>query len=61
MPEDAVKMIQHTINEFHTKQPVRIKQIIRNLSEKLKSDPNVRNRNSIQSFFDEELKKINDI
>jgi hypothetical protein len=61
MPEDAVQMIQQTINEFHSKQPVRVKQIIRNLSEKLKSDPKVRNRNSIQSFFDEELKKINNI
>ena len=61
MPDDAVQMIQITINEFHSKQPVRVKQIIRNLSEKLKSDPNVRNRNSIKSFFDEELKKLNKI
>ena len=60
MPKDVSQIVQEKIKEFHNKPPQRVKQIIRNLSDKLKSDPSLRNRNSVELFLDKELKVLQD-
>lgn len=58
MPKDVSKIVQEKIKEFHDKPSVRVKQILKNLSDKLKSDPTLRNRNSVEHFLDKELKRL---
>ncbi len=58
MPPEVSKIVQEKIKEYHEKPPVRVKQILKNLSDRLKSDPKMRNRHSVELFLDEELKKI---
>lgn len=59
MPKEVTETIQSRLIDFENKPPVRVKQIIKDLSDKLKSDPNVRNRKSVNLYLDEELKKLN--
>jgi hypothetical protein len=58
MPKEVSETVRQKIKEFHDKPIVRIKQILKNLGEKLKSDPKLRNRHSVELFLDGELKKI---
>lgn len=60
MSKDVSQIVQEKIKEFHNKSPQRVKQILRNLSDKLKSDPTLQNRNSIEHFLDSELKQLQD-
>ncbi|MFN9998793.1 MAG: hypothetical protein ACK52X_04135, partial [bacterium] len=60
MPKDVSQIVQEKIKEFHNKPLQRVKQIIRNLSDKLKSDPTLRNRTSVEHFLDKELKVLQD-
>ena len=60
IPKDVSQIVQEKIKEFHSKPPQRVKQIIRNLSNKLKSDPTLLNRNSVEHFLDKELKLLQD-
>lgn len=59
LPRGVADAVQEKIKEYHDKSPQRVKQIISNLSDRLKSDPALRNRNSVVHFLDTELKKIN--
>ena len=52
MPKEVSQTIQERLKDFYGKQPTRIKQKLKNLSDKLKSDPSLRNRNSINNFFE---------
>lgn len=61
MPKDVSQIVQEKIKEFHTKSPMRVKQILRNLSDRLKSDPTLQNKNSVELYLDTELRKIQDI
>ncbi len=58
MPKEVSETIQLRITEFKDKPPVRVKQIIKNLTDKLKSDPTVRNRKSVNLYLDEQLEKL---
>ena len=58
MPKEVSQTVQQKIQEFHDKPAVRVKQILRNLTDRLKTDPSLRNRHSVELFLDQELKKI---
>jgi hypothetical protein len=61
MPKEVSSVVKQKIKEFHDKPEVRVKQILKNLGEKLKSDPSLRNRHSVELFLDSEMKKISGI
>lgn len=58
MPKEVSTTVKQKIKEFHDKPEIRVKQILKNLGEKLKSDPNLRNRHSVELFLDSEMKKL---
>jgi hypothetical protein len=58
LPHEVTDFVQERIAEHGTKNPERLTSILSRLSEKLKSDPTVRNRKSVKLFLDEELKNI---
>lgn len=58
LPEEVTTFVQERIVEHGTKHPARLTAILSKLSERLKSDPNVRNRKSVKSFWDEEQKRL---
>ena len=58
MPKEVSETVKQKIKEFHDKPTVRVKQILKNLGEKLKSDPKLRNRHSVELYLDSELKGI---
>lgn len=58
MPSEVSRIVQEKIKEFHDKPPVRVKQILKTLSDRLKSDSKMRNRNDVELFLDKELKKL---
>lgn len=58
IPKELSEIIQQRLAEFADKPAHRIKSIIRRLSEKLKSDPRIRNRESVSLFLDDELNKL---
>jgi len=57
LPKEVTTYIQEKIQEHSTKNPSRMKAILRQLTETLQSDPKTRNRTYVKNFFDEELKK----
>lgn len=61
MPKEVSQVVQERINDFRNKEPYRVRQMLRNLSNKMKSDPTLRNKNSVRHFLDEELKKLTDM
>ena len=58
LPHEVTEFVQKRIAEHGTKTPARLTAILSRLSEKLKSDPTIRNRKSVKLFLDEELKNI---
>jgi hypothetical protein len=60
MPREVSETVQRKLQEFHSKQPVRVKQTLKLLSDKLKSDPTVKNRHYVEHFLDEQLRAIPD-
>lgn len=58
LPKEVSEYVQQVIAEHNTKDPSRVRAIIRKLTEKLKSDPTSGNFNSVKLFLDEELQKI---
>lgn len=60
MPKEVSQAVQEKIREYHSKPPVRVKQILKTLSDRLKSDPTLKNRNSVEHFLDTELSKLQD-
>ncbi|MDR0334244.1 MAG: hypothetical protein LBI15_12390 [Dysgonamonadaceae bacterium] len=61
MPKEVSQIVQEKVKEFHMKEPLRVKQILRNLSDRLKSDPSLQNRNSVEHYLDMELQKLQDV
>lgn len=61
MPKEVSQAVQEKIKEFHLKPAVRIKQTLKTLSDRLKSDPTYRNRNSVEHFLDSELRALKDV
>jgi hypothetical protein len=57
MPKEVVETIHQKLKEFHDRPIVRIKQTIKTLTDKLKTDPSLRYRQYVESFFDKEFKK----
>ena len=58
MPSEVSKIVQEKIKEFHDKPPVRVKQILKTLSDRLKSDPRMRTRKTVELYLDRELRKL---
>lgn len=58
LPQEVTDFVQERISEYSTKNPSRLTAILARLSEKLKSDPTIRNRKSVKLFLDEELKGL---
>lgn len=61
MPKEVSQTVQSKIKEYHLKPAVRVKQTLKILSDKLKSDPSLKNRNSVEHFLDQELSKLKNI
>lgn len=61
LSSDIAEMVQIRLQEHRDKPPARLKSIIRQLSEQLKSDPTIRNRKSIKHFLDEKLAELSTI
>lgn len=59
LPPDIAELVQKRLKEHGDKPPMRLKAIIRHLGEKLKSDPSIRNKNSVRLFLDDKLKNGN--
>lgn len=57
---ELAEIVQTRMAEFADKKPSRIRAILRRLSEKIKSEPNIRNRKSLNHYLDEELEKLNE-
>jgi hypothetical protein len=60
MPREVASAVQDKIKEFHLLPNVRIKQIVKRSIDRLKSDPTIKDRRSVESIFDEELKNDQD-
>jgi hypothetical protein len=58
LPPEVTDFVQERIAEHGTKHPSRLTAILARLSEKLKSDPTIRNRKSVKSFWDEEQRRL---
>jgi hypothetical protein len=58
LPHEVTDFVQQSIAEHANKNPERLTAILSRLSEKLKSDPSIRNRKSVKLFLDEELKSL---
>lgn len=58
LPNEVTEFVQERIAEHATKNPARLSSILSRLSQKLKSDPSIRNRKSVKLFLDEELKDL---
>jgi hypothetical protein len=58
LPSEVTDFVQERIAEHGTKHPSRLTAILSRLSEKLKSDPSLRNRKSVKSFWDEEQRRL---
>ncbi|MEJ5316670.1 MAG: hypothetical protein WHS63_06660 [Tenuifilum sp.] len=60
MPKEVSQAVQEKIREYHSKPAIRVKQTLKTLSDRLKSDPTLKNRNSVEHFLDTELSKLQD-
>lgn len=58
MPREISQTVQQKLKEYHDKPPIRVKQILKVLSDRLKTDPTLKNKNSVELFLDQELRKI---
>lgn len=58
IPNDISKVIHSYIKEHQNKNTSRLKSIIRQLSEKLRSDPNYWTREQVKHFLDEKRKEL---
>lgn len=56
LPEEVLHSVQKKLKDFHGKEPVRVKQILNELSDKLKTT--ALNEHSVDLFLDEKLKEI---
>lgn len=61
MPREVSQAVQEKIKEYHSKPAVRVKQTLRTLSDRLKSDPSLKNRRAVEHFLDTELSKLKDV
>ncbi len=61
LPHEIAKTVQRKLIEFKGRPPVRIRQILKELSNKLKSDPSLKTKERISNYFDEELKRIREL
>lgn len=61
MPREVSQTVQEKIKEYHSKPAIRVKQTLKILADRLKSDPSLKNRKSIEHFLDTELSKLQDV
>lgn len=58
LPKEVKRYVRDKINEYNSKAPHRLKQIMRELSEKLKTDVRNINRKNLEHYFDEIDKEL---
>ena len=58
LPHEVVTTVQEKLLEFKGRSPTRVRQILKELSNRLKSDPSLKTRENLQTFFDSELQKL---
>ena len=61
LPPEVTEFVQKRIIEYGAKQPARLTAIMSRLSEKLKTEPHLRNRKSVKLFWEEEEKRLNNM
>lgn len=54
MPKEVSKIVHEKVKAFHDQPPVRVRQILKTLGERLKSDPSLKDRKALEHFFDEQ-------
>ncbi len=54
MPKEISKIVHEKVKAFHDQPPVRVRQILKTLGERLKSDPALLDKKALEHFFDEE-------
>jgi len=58
LPSDIIDVVHKQIKEHKDKSPSRVRAILKDLMEKLISDPTYKNKEYVNSYLDEALKKI---
>ena len=58
LPKEINDYVTKVIGEHKDRNPKRVKSIIRRLTENLKADPTIRDRNYVKHFLDDEIAKI---
>jgi hypothetical protein len=56
-PKDVTDLVHQRITEHSTKNPTRLKAILRDLAEKLKADPTSQSRQYVEHYLDDKLRK----
>jgi hypothetical protein len=57
LPKDVTDLVHQRITEHSTKNPTRLKAILRELAEKLKADPTSQSRQYVEHYLDSKLRK----
>jgi hypothetical protein len=60
MPKEVSIAVQEKIKEYHSKPAIRVKQILRNLADRLKSDPSLQTKGAVEHFLDDQLRNLDD-
>ena len=58
LPHEVSTTVRHKLLDFRGRSPIRVRQILKDLSNRLKSDATLRTKEKVELFFDEELKKM---
>jgi hypothetical protein len=58
MPGDVVAKVQEKIKDHKRKNPARVKAILHELGERLKSDPGLRGKQRLEHYLDERLREV---
>ncbi len=61
LPKDVTEVIQSSVAAHKDKSPAQVQRILRQLSDKLKSDPALRNKRAVTLFLDDELNKLKSV
>ncbi len=58
LPAEVVELAHEFVKEHAKKNPARLRSILRDLSDRMKSDPRQASRGSLEHYFDEERRKL---
>lgn len=58
LPNEVFELTQKLLEEHREKNPTRVKSILRNLADKIKSDPDFQDSRKIKHFLDDEIEEL---